>query len=305
MFNCIRKAGAASLILGMLATAPAHAADIEIKTPRGPANLPASPVKIAVMDITALDTIDLLGVKPVGVPERLYVDYLKDLGDDAQRIGSLFQPDFEAIHALQPDLVVVGGRSSKQYDAMTKIAPTIDMTVWGEDIVGQAKARLAAYGALFGKEQDAKTHLAAFEAKIAEAKNTVKDKGNALIILTNGPKISAYGASGRFSWLHEAIELPEAIKNVEEATHGEAVSFEFIREANPDWLIVIDRSAAVGNKGVTAKETLNNALIHDTKAWKSNQIVYLDAANIYIASGGIQSMTNTLDEIITAFGKAQ
>ncbi len=88
---------------------------------------------------------------------------------------------------------------------------------------------------------------------------------------------------------------------MEQATHGEAISFEFIRDANPDILIVVDRLAAIGRDGERAQTTLDNALVHETTAWKTGKVIYLNSAPLYIASGGIQSMTMTLDEITTAF----
>ncbi|MCV6574905.1 MAG: siderophore ABC transporter substrate-binding protein [Cohaesibacter sp.] len=302
MFKTRKAIGAVFLTIGLLAAQSVAA--IEIKTPRGTATIEQVPKRVAVLDVVAIDTIDSLGIKPVGLPEKLFVNYLDHLMPNTQTIGSLFKPDFEAINAMQPDLMIIGGRSSKQYDAIKKIAPTIDMTIWGKDIVGQAKARLSAYGALFNKEAKAQEIAKIFDEKIAKTKAAIKGKGKALIVMTNGPKISAYGATGRFGWLHEALEIPEAIENVEEQTHGEAISFEFIRDVNPDWLIVIDRTAAIGQKGASAKQTLDNALVQQTKAWSKNQVVYLNAANIYIASGGIQSMTKTMDELMTAFSKA-
>nr|WP_319484805.1 siderophore ABC transporter substrate-binding protein [uncultured Cohaesibacter sp.] len=286
------------------AATQASATEIPVETARKPTTFSALPEKVVVMDIAALDTMDALGVKPVGVPNKLYVQYLTHLDGKAEPVGSLFEPNFEVINSLEPDLVVVGGRSAKQYEAMGQMAPTIDMTISGSDMVGQARKRLESYGALFDKSDKAAELEKAFDARLAEAKAAVKGKGNALIILANGPKISAFGAGGRFGWIHGAVGLPEAIGNIEDATHGEAVSFEFIRDVNPDWLLVIDRSAAIGASGDAASTTLDNALVHETKAWKAGQVVYLDAANIYIASGGIQSMTHTINEIIKAFGGA-
>ncbi|WP_319411666.1 siderophore ABC transporter substrate-binding protein [uncultured Cohaesibacter sp.] len=299
--SCLALAFGALIALGSVQS---QAAEVEISTARDAAQFANSPQHVVVMDVAALDTIDALGIVPVGVPDKLFVSYLDHLTGKAEGVGSLFEPNFEAINALQPDLVVVGGRSSAQYDQMSKLVPTIDMTIPGTDIVAQARVRLEDYGKLFGKEQKASELEAAFDAKLAEAKTAVAGKGNGLIILTNGPKISAYGATGRFGWLHEAIGLPEAVTSIEEATHGEAISFEFIRDADPDWLLVVDRSAAIGASGASAQATLDNALVHETKAWKKQQIVYLDAANIYIASGGVQSMSHTLDEVIAAFSKA-
>jgi iron complex transport system substrate-binding protein len=121
--------------------------------------------------------------------------------------------------------------------------------------------------------------------------------------MTNGPKVSAYGKGSRFGWLHQALDLPEAVETSSENSHGEAVSFEFIRDANPDWLLVIDRSVAIGAEGARADETLDNALVAETTAWKNGQVIYLNAADLYIAGGGARSIMNTLDLLIEGFSK--
>ena len=74
-----------------------------------------------------------------------------------------------------------------------------------------------------------------------------------------------------------------------------SVGFEYILEKNPDYLLVVDRTAAVTDKVNNAQKVLDNSLIQQTKAFKNNHIVYLDAANWYLAFGGLESM-----EIIAA-----
>lgn len=275
-----------------------HAAEVD--TYAGKVDVAQNPAKVAVFDIAAIDTLAALGVPLSGVPENIYVDYLDDATKGVATVGNLFEPDFEAVNAMSPDLVVVGGRSSKQLKAMSEMAPTIDMTIW-EDTVGQGLERLEAFGAIFGKDAEADALEAAFKDKLAHTKSALDGKGTALIVLTNGPKISAYGAGGRFGWLHTKLGLEEAVQEVEKSTHGEAISFEFIKEANPDILIVIDRLAAVGRPGESAATTLDNPLIAETTAWKKGDVVYLNAADIYIAGGGIQSMNRTLDAFLSAF----
>lgn len=279
-----------------LAATPAFAEDITVQTYTGPVDVAMAPVSVAVYDVAALDTLDALGIKPTGVLSNVYVDYLDAAVEGATVVGSLFEPDFEALAALNPDLVIAGGRSSELVPDLAKIAPAIDMTIWG-DTVGEGLARLETYGVLFGKESVADALRAAFDEKLAEATAAASESGTALILMTNGPKVSVYGAAGRFGWIHTAIGLPEAVNAVEDTTHGEAISFEFIRDANPDVLIVIDRLGAIGRDGEASAVTLDNALVHETTAWKNGKVVYLDPARIYIAGGGIQSMTYTLGEL--------
>ncbi|KXF92780.1 hypothetical protein [Phaeobacter inhibens] len=62
--------------------------------------------------------------------------------------------------------------------------------------------------------------------------------------------------------------------------------------ALPQKIVVLDIAAAA---------TLDNALVTGTEAWKKGQVIYLDSAAIYIAGGGIQSMTATLEQIRAGF----
>lgn len=278
---------------------PLWAENVTINTYRGPTEVTKNPDKIVVFDVSALDSLNALGIDIDGVISPVFVDYVDETIKDVPHVGNLFEPDFEAVAALAPDLIIAGGRSHKVVPELAKIAPTIDMTVWEEN-VKQGKDRLTAYGEIFGKEAKAAELIAAFDAAVAAAKTALQDKGDALIVMTVGPKVSVYGAAGRFGWLHRVTGLPEAIEGVDKSAHGEAVSFEFIRDADPDILIVIDRLAAIGRDGARAQTTLDNALIRQTKAWKNGKVVFLESAPLYVAGGGIQSMTRTIEAITNA-----
>ncbi len=283
--------------------ATASVADpLKIETYRGPADVSENPQRIAVFDVAAADTINALGVPIAGTVDGLYVDYLDDVARDATPLGTFWEPDFEGVHALKPDLIIVGSRSSDQLDNMARIAPSIDMTI-DQDLVGDAVKRLRDYGRIFGKTDAAAGLEKKLDDRMSQAAQAAAGKGDVLIVMTNGPKISAYGAGGRFGWLHKDLGLPEAAPEISTATHGEAISFEFIRDADPDWLVVVDRLAAIGQPGEAAQATLDNALVQQSKAWKSGQVIYLNAADIYIAGGGVQSMIRTLDDLIAGFSR--
>ncbi|WP_204115220.1 siderophore ABC transporter substrate-binding protein [Shimia biformata] len=277
----------------------ATAQSVSVETHAGVIDAPVAPGKVVVLDIPAIDTLAALGVAVDGIVGPLYVDYLDQAVEGAEKVGSLFEPDYEKIAALRPDLIIAGGRSQAAIPDLSKLAPTLDMTIW-EDTVGQSLARLSAYGAIFGKETEAAELKDVFETKLAAARNASTGKGKAMIVMTNGPKISAYGAAGRFGWIHTELGLAEAIDGMQDTPHGEAISFEFIRDANPDILLVIDRQAAIGQPGEAASVTLDNALVQETNAWKSGKVIYLDSARIYVAGGGYQALIHTFDQIATA-----
>lgn len=288
-----------ALTVTLLSALPASATDIA--TVRGIVSVEAMPKTVAVYDVAAIDTLLRLGVRPAGVPEKLYVPELEAAKAGAVVIGTLFEPDLEALSALAPDLIIVGARSSAKMGAVAAVGQTLDMTIDGEDLFTKAKERLAAYGALFGRQAQAETIARDLDVRLAAARAAVAGKGKALIVMTNGPKVSAYGPGSRFGWVHAALDLPPAMARIDAATHGEAVSFEFIREANPDWLLVLDRAAAVGSNEQAARVTLDNELIAATTAWKKGQVVYLPAPDFHISAGGVQSLERVLATITEAF----
>ncbi|MCV3242838.1 siderophore ABC transporter substrate-binding protein [Mesorhizobium sp. ZC-5] len=294
-----------ALSLPALALFLAQATGTEIETAKGPVSVGETPQTLAVFDIAAVDTLDSLGVKIAGLPENLYVPELARLKDGAEVVGTIFEPDMEALSALAPDLIILGGRSSPQLAATSRIAQTIDMTMDGDDLFAQAKQRLAAYGALVDKQAEATALAAELDALLVSTREAVKGKGKALILMTSGPKVTAYGKGSRFGWVHAALELPPAVEDVEAATHGEAISFEFVRDANPDWLIVLDRAAAIGSGEQNAMATLDNELVAETTAWKKKQIIHVPAADFYIAAGGVRSMQRVLETIRDAFSQTQ
>ena len=75
--------------------------------------------------------------------------------------------------------------------------------------------------------------------------------------------------------------------------------FEYIADLNPDYLFVVDRGAVVGGES-SAQGTLNNELINSTDAAKNGNIIYLDAALWYTATGGFTSTLKMVDEVSTA-----
>jgi iron complex transport system substrate-binding protein len=292
-----------AMLAALALPAPASAETIEIQTAQGMVGVPAKPSRVAVFDMAALDTLNLLGVKAAGVPDRVFLPELKSAAAGAEVVGTLFDPNLEALSALAPDLIILGGRSSPKAKFTARIAPTIDMTIDGQELVRDAEARLQAYGRLFGREQTAEQERQKFNAAIVAARDAAKGKGRALIVMTNGPKISAFGLGSRFGWIHSTLQIEPAVTTMAPSIHGEAVSFEFVRKADPDWLIVVDRAMAIGAGDNQARATLDNELVRDTRAWKSGRVIYLPSADLYIAGGGIQAMTRVLAALTRGFSE--
>ncbi|WP_427026256.1 siderophore ABC transporter substrate-binding protein (plasmid) [Aureimonas ureilytica] len=294
-----------SLVCAGLALATAALATVAVAEPisvrhaQGQTVLPGVPDKVVVTDWAAFDNLDALGVPVAGVPGSATPPYLgARIGADVPRVGSLQEPDVEAIAAEAPDLVIVASRSRTALPTLSQVAPTIDMTVDNADLVGGVRANLLEYGRIFGREARAGELVAALDARIAEARAALAGKGTGLVLVVNGGRLGVYGPGSRTAWIFDALGVPPASGAADSRDHGgDAVSFEYLVERNPDWLFVVDRDAGIGNAG-TAHQVLDNELVRGTRFWREKRIVYLDPAAAYVTMHGVSGLMLMLDQIV-------
>lgn len=277
---------------------------ITVAHAQGETTLDGRPKKVFTFDLASLETLDAIGVEVAGVVNALIPAHLsKYKGEEYLKIGSLFEPDFEVINAAQPDLIIVAGRSSPKYKTLSQIAPTIDLTVTDDGVLASAFRNARTLGKIFGKEDDVEARIADVEAAVKLVREKSRGAGRGLIVLTTGGRMSAYGPQSRFGALHTDFGIRPAVEQLDRAIHGQGVSFELILKANPDWLFVVDRDAAIGQEGQPAAKLLDNALVARTTAWQKNQVVYLDAVRWYLIGGGLLSLKANALQIADAFGK--
>lgn len=291
----------AGAFAALLSVGAAWAEDITVTHKQGELTLPGVPDKVLVLDVAALDIIDALGAEVDGVPGSNLPGYLSKYADDKYaKIGTLFEPDYEAINAAEADLIIIGGRSASKYPELSAILPTVDMSLGKGPYFDEVRANITQLGAIFGKEKEAAALIETLNAKVDKLKASAADAGTAITLVTNAGAVGVYGPASRVGWLHTEIGFKPVIENIDDRFHGgDAVSFEFILESNPDWIFVVDRDAGVGqgNAGNAAAQVLDNELVAQTTAWKKKQVVYLDPTSAYIVLGGYTSLTKLIDEV--------
>lgn len=156
----------AALLLAGCSTPSATGEDAEesagsrsVEHARGTATVPETPQRIVVLEPLELDTAVALGVTPVGaavasntagIPEYLGVD-------GVEPVGTVPEPDIEAIAALEPDLILgTESRHSKLYEQLDSIAPTVFMASqsdpWQDnaELIGEALGKSTELDDLLG-----------------------------------------------------------------------------------------------------------------------------------------------------------
>lgn len=273
---------------------------ITIEHQLGKTEFSKNPQKLVVFDFGVLDSLDKLGIEVTGVPQKNIPPYLSKYEDAKyENVGSLKEPDFEKINQIKPDLIIISGRQSDAYEELSKIAPTIYMGVDTARYMESFKENMNTLGQIFGKEDQIKTELETVDKEIAALNEKVTASGkNALIILANEGKISAYGPGSRFGILHDVFGFTAVDPGIEVSTHGKDISSEYIVEKNPDYLFVVDRGAVVATgQDSGAKDVVENELVKTTNAYKDGNIVYLDPNYWYLSGGGLTSVSEMVKEV--------
>ncbi|MED3622624.1 siderophore ABC transporter substrate-binding protein [Neobacillus thermocopriae] len=278
-----------------------EAKEVTIQHKFGEVVVKKNPEKVVVFDFGVLDTLDELGVEVAGVPQAMIPSYLEKYADKKYtNVGSLKEPDFEAIHALQPDVIFISARQAELYDQFAEIAPTVFIELDFTKYMESFEKNMNLIGQIFGKEEKVASELKEIKANIEKLnKKATSANQKGLIVLTNEGKVSAFGPNSRYGFVHDVFGFGAVDKDIEVSTHGQVVTFEYIMEKNPDVLFVIDRNVAVGGEA-GAKKTIENELVQKTNAYKNNKIVYLDANTWYLSGGGLKSIKLMAEEIEAA-----
>jgi iron complex transport system substrate-binding protein len=269
--------------------------------------VPVDPERIVTFDIASLDTIGALGGEVAGAPLDSVPGYLEQyLADDAFDAGTLFEADLVEIEAQQPDLIIVANRSAALWEDLNEIAPTVDLSLRGS--YTENLERSATFlGEVLGAEDEAAAALEEIEAGIADARAATADAGTGLGLMVSGGQLSALAPAGadavgpavRGGLIYDVFGVEPAVEDVEAATHGEPVSFEFLLETDPDYLWVVDRDAATGEEGAqAAAAVLDNPIVAQTTAATDDQIVYLDPMAWYIVFGGLDTTQIMIDDVL-------
>lgn len=153
-------------------TAPAAAADDAfprtVEHAMGSTEIPEQPQRVVVLDTGELDSVLSLGITPVGAVTTAvsdgFLSYLADDAADVEVVGTIAEPNLEAIAAAEPDLILSNKvRHEELYDQLSQIAPT----VFAESVGAAWKDNFELAAEALGLEEEAAGALADYEADAA------------------------------------------------------------------------------------------------------------------------------------------
>ncbi|MEV3869777.1 ABC transporter substrate-binding protein [Streptomyces sp. NPDC049906] len=289
-------------------------ATVTVATAKGDLDVPVKPAKVAALDNTSFATLKAFGVKPVAVPKALlpkegFEDWQND--SSIKDVGTHREPKFEALNAAEPDVIIGGYRFSDHHDKLAKIATTVDVSPSDEakdGYVNALKTQTQELGKIFGQEAKAKEIVGALDKAEKDAVAATKGESVFLAVASAGKIDNGASRIGRLS-------QPLNLKNVLSAEGEDSTSVhndsglapETVAKLNPDWVIMLDRDAAVGtedgSEAVAAKKIVDGMEAWDKTTFrKQDQVIYL-APDFYLSEGA-QAYTDAFNQVATAFTAA-
>ncbi|MBJ2267187.1 siderophore ABC transporter substrate-binding protein [Pseudomonas sp. MF6772] len=290
------------------ATAQAHYQPIKIEHPLGTTLISKLPERVVAFDMSELDTLDQLGAPVVGIAKDYVASFLVKYRDDPNimDVGTTIQPNLERLHALKPDLILISPLQAQSYAELSQIAPTVyddvDLTNQHGNFITTAKNHLTSLGRIFGKEELARQKVAQMDAKVEQTRRVTEGRPEkALIVLHNNGAFTSYGVKSRYGFVFDTLGVKPASSDIEAGLHGQPISNEFIQQADPDILYVIDRTAVMERRPALDLKSLDNPLLRKTKAWSSGRVIFVDAQTWYLCTASVTCLDRMADEVVQGY----
>jgi len=240
---------------------------------RGTTEVPDAPQRVVVLEPLELDTAVALGVTPVGaavasnvagVPAYLGVEGVTP-------VGTVPEPDLEAIAALTPDLILgTESRHSRLYEQLSAIAPTVFMATQSDP--WQQNALLI--GDALGKQTQTQDLLSAFTARCAEIKEThaLTGKTANMIRPRDETTLSIYGPTSFAGSALECVGLTIPDQQWRDGLQAD-ISPENIRTAAADYVFVtttdVDDRSTIPAAITQNADAFPSVTLVDTSYWVS------------------------------------
>lgn len=281
---------------------------VTIKHSRGETTVAKYPKKVAIMDLSALETYHELGIPVAGVT-NIVPDYLGEYNDEKYaKLGNAKTPDIQALEALKPDLIITGGRQGSHYDSLSMIAPTIIFGADGIDFWTSFEENVQAIASLHGKEQLAEEKLAALREKRKRVQEKAQaDNNKTVLAMHMNGRFNPAGPNSRFGFAYDVLDLKPAYVPAPEPVQPGPASQDgnqrqqrpqapTLAEINPDYLFIFDRNTGI--QGVMPKrDDIINDDVKATDAYKNNKVFILPGWIWYLAGSGLTSVDQKITDI--------
>ncbi len=273
---------------------------IVIEHELGTAVIEHRPQRVAALDMNEVDFLDQLNIPIAGMVKDYIPHYLSQYKDrdDIEDLGAIVLPNMERVHIMKPDLILMTPLHASQYQELSEIAPTLHFDDSIEHHIAKVEEHLLTLGRIFDKEDLAQNKVDQLETHIKQVKELTQNRPEkALVVLHNNGSFRNLGPQSRYGFIFEELGVKPASSAKEASLHGQPISSEFIQNADPDIIYIVDRTAVMERQATIRPDDISNPLLRQTKAWKNGRVVFVDAHAWYIAASSPSAIDIMLDDI--------
>lgn len=277
--------------------------------------VPADVDSVIVTDNRLFETLSDWGVKLSAAPKAIMSPDSPYATDESiVDLGNHREPNLELAVAANPDLILNGQRFANHYDQLKQLLPEaalIDSDIDTEKPLGdELKRQITLAGQVFGKDAEAKALIEDYDKAVARVKAAYKQDQKVMAVITSGGKVNyaAPGSGRTLGPVFKELGLTPSLETEGSSDHqGDEISVEAIAASNPDWILVMDRDAAVGGpdgtEAVPASKVLaDSAALQNVTAVQKQQIIYMP--NDTYLNEGIQTYTEFFNALADAMEKS-
>ncbi|PQQ38780.1 siderophore ABC transporter substrate-binding protein [Photorhabdus laumondii] len=273
-----------------------------VKHLSGETEVKKNPQKVVSFDFGTYDSLVKLGLsdRVVALPTGNTPEYLRNsLPKEVENAGGMKEPNLEKLAQLKPDLIVITGRQGSFYENLSKIAPTINLGTDSKNYLVSVESNITLLGELFSKQSEVKDQIVELEKTIVKAQGKAKSAdAKVLVLLHNADKLMLNNQSVVYDVV-KAQKAELAIPVGEDKTKRIVVTSDMIAQANPDVILIIDRSEAIG-AGKLDKAKFEDDKVKSTSAYKNGKITYLKSDLWYLSGGGLESLSAQVNAVADA-----
>ncbi|TRY17756.1 ABC transporter substrate-binding protein [Tessaracoccus rhinocerotis] len=289
-----------------------EAGTVEIEDNNGTLTVNVPPTSVVALDNRTFETLAAWGVELSAAARTLMpsTNPLKD-DDSIPDLGNHREPNLELIVAAEPDLIVNGQRFTDFFDDIATLAPdAVQLNLEpreGEPFDAELKRQVTVLGQVFGKEAEAEALNGEFDASIEAVRAAYTEGETVMAVNVSGGNVGYIAPSlGRtLGPLFDIFGFTPALQvdGASDDHQGDDISVEAIADANPDWILVMDRDAAVSADDPEYKPAAQvieeSAALQGVTAVAEGNIIYMPADTY--TNEGIQTYTEFFNALAEAF----
>ncbi|WP_442600794.1 ABC transporter substrate-binding protein [Paenibacillus sp. KN14-4R] len=258
-----------------------------------------TPNKVIPVSVSLSEVLNVLGVKPVGVPTSTVA--LPEAFKEITKVGSALKPDIEKVTSLQPDIVI--GPASIKDSLEKQFKPASLKTAYlPSDSLEELKLSTVVLSRVYKKEKEANDFLAKLAEQEAASEEQSKGKQSPKVMFLFGSAESfmmmneSTFAGSIAKKLHATNIVSEVLKSKETYV---ALNMENVVAANPDVILLVahgDPDTAIKKFEADVKK---NGAWDKLNAFKNGKVKALDynlfgVASIAKAGDAYKQMFNFL-----------